>query len=418
MSQEDTRPNASSDRTRPQRTIASPSKPLGTGAEAPKGGARQGGLPWRWLLFLGLVAVMVMIGSGVSGYVVGAQQREQAERSLRSELLQEQFDLGVADLEEGRLTTAKQRFEYILETDPEYPGARDLLTLVQQGLNVPTETPSPTATEIIHTPTPTLSLGSLDGLMEGARGANSREAWDEAIEMLLALRRRDPNYRLQEVNAELFRAYRNRGMAKIFAKELEAGIYDLTMASRVGTLDNQAQSWMRSAAFYQYANSFIDLDWREATVNFSDLCAAAIWDSCFKYAKAAKELGHQLAKEEDYCAAVEQYSASLDTRRDDQLEPTADWADEACQTATSHPPTATPTGTIAPGTPATSTATSAPGTTPTSTLTPMVGPTATTTVAGPTATPTLTLTPSQTPPPTPTATPTVAQTETATATPE
>jgi tetratricopeptide (TPR) repeat protein len=415
MIPDDTQPNYRLDKTRPQRAAGQDlTQQVGAGAETSETGG-EGGLPWKWLLLLALVTILVLMGSAVTGYVAGAEQREQSQAQIRGELLQEQFDLGVADLEEGRLTVAKQRFEYILETDPDYPGARDLLTLIQQGLNEPTSTPSPTATVQVLTPTPTISLDSLDGLLEAARGANAREAWDETIEVLMVLKRRDPNYRLQEVNAEIFRAYRNRGMANIFLKDLERGIYDLTMASRVGTLDSQAQSWMRSAAFYQFANSFIGLDWREATINFADLCAAAIWDSCFKYARSAKEYGHMLAKEEDYCAASDQYSTSLNTRSDNQLEPTATWAHEACLTATASPPTPTPTGTLLTGTPPTATV---PGPSGTPSHTPTPSPTNGSTPPGPSATPSPSPSPTTASPPAPTVTSTPTATEEPTATPE
>jgi hypothetical protein len=164
---------------------------------------------------------------------------------------------------------------------------------------------------------------------------------------------------------------------------------------------------MRSASFYQYANSFIGLDWAEAVSNFADLCAAGIWDSCYKFARASKEYGRLLMADKEYCAASIQYQNSLDTFADGQLEPTADYAYESCLTATATPPTATPTGSLTPGTgtPATATATLGATDTPggaTATLTPTATqtptPTATETggAASATPTPTATSTPTAT----------------------
>lgn len=403
MSVEPTRPVKRGERTQPSRATDGATQPVGTGAAKPP--TKDNGIPWRLLLALAGAALVILGLSAASGYYAGTQDREQIKATEQANLLQEQFDLGVADLEAGRLQVAKQRFEHILSINPEYPGARDLLTLAQQGLNEPTSTPSPTATEIILTPTPTISLESLEGLFGAARDAVNAENYDEAIENLLSLRRKDPSYRLDEVNALFFQAYRNRGLAKIFRKELEPGIYDLTMASRVGSLDGQAVGWRRSAAFYQYANSFIGLDWEQAVVNFADLCAAGIWDSCYKYARSAAEYGNLLAMDKDYCAAVEQYDASLTTRDDASVRPTATFVFERCLTATTTPATPTPTGTLLTGTPgtptptilaptATATSPSSPTPTPTTALSP------TETSAAPTATPT------ETPTPTPTETPT------------
>ena len=54
---------------------------------------------------------------------------------------------------------------------------------------------------------------------------------------------------------------RNRGMDNFYATRLEQGIYDLALAERFGPLDSQAVSWMNSAAFFIYANSYFGLDW-------------------------------------------------------------------------------------------------------------------------------------------------------------
>lgn len=411
MNSDQTRPVPSSGQTQPQRAKASETQPIGTGAEKPPKQDDQR-IPWRLLLGLALATVLVLAFSIGSGYYLGVEDRQSAQATAEASLLQEQFDRGVVDLEEGRLALAKERFEYIIQVNPEYPGAQDLLLLAQQGLNQPTNTPTARPTEIILTPTPTLSLDTLEGLLEGARSANQRESWDEAIEIALSLRRRDPSFRLDELNQILFTALRNRGMAKIFQGEREQGIYDLRLASRVGTLDNQAQSWIRSASFYQYANSFIELDWAEAVANFADLCAAGIWDSCYKYALSAKEYGDQLMGQDEYCAAFDQYDSSLRTFNDDQLEPTADYAYESCLTATTTPPTATPTASTTAGTPtpatATPTATIGPSDTPGgASATPTASPTATATnTAGAASeTPTATLSPTvaatQTPTPNP-----------------
>ncbi len=343
MGIDETRPHKNSESTQSHQAGAS-TEPSGTGAEpAPERGSKS--VPWYLLGGLLVAAVLVLGASAATGYMAGVEERRVALATAEATGLAEQFDLGVIDLEEGRLEAAKQRFEYILSIDPDYPGARDLLTLAKQGLNEPTATPSPTATQVTLTPTPTLDPSTLDGLLEAARAANQREAWTEAIQALLTLRRRDPDYRLDEANQLLYTALRNRGMGKVFRKELEQGIYDLRLASLLGALDNQAQGWMRSAAFYQYANSYFGLDWVEATRNFADLCAAGIWDSCWKYAQSAMKYGDQLVEEELYCEAVQQYEASLSTRDDETLKPTATSAYEACLTATVTPDTPTPTPT-------------------------------------------------------------------------
>ncbi len=364
-----TRPSSAS-ATRP--SAAGDTQPMRT---RPPGRGRNLGY-WPWIVAGVVLAVVALGASAVTGYLGGEQERVDQKATEQVSLLQEQFDLGVADLQNGRLQIARQRFDYILQVDPNYPSVHDLLDLTLEGLNQPTSTPLPPPTEVVDTPTPTLSVQTLDGLFSAAQGALSQQNWDQTIDILLTLRGKDPEYQLDQVNQMFFGALRNRGMKEILNGEQEQGIYDLTLASRFGALDNQAASWKRTAEFYLYANSYYGLDWQQAATNFSSLCAAGVWDSCYKYAVSAASYGDLLvSRDKDYCAAVDQYDASLTTRDQASLRPTATAAFEACQTATAKPATATPTATVTPGSPtvevftATPSATSVPGATATNTAT-------------------------------------------------
>jgi hypothetical protein len=338
--------------------------------------------------------LIVLSVAGLAGYWTGLERRASAEASLSNQALKEQFDLGVQDLLAQRYELARQRFDYILSVDPNYPGVLELLEQARVALNQPTLTPSPIPSPTIDaSPTPTLDLGNLDGLFAAAQAAQVNGDYDGVINALLALRDQDPNYRRQEADQLLYAALRGRGLQKIWNGDQEQGIYDLTLAQRLGPLDSQAQSWLNSAAFYLFANSYFGLDPALATQNFNQLCAAGIWDSCFKFARAAWEYADLLfEKEDDPCAAVDQYEASLNTYADAAREPTATEAAEVCMTATAPRPTATPTITLeatlfvteTPTLPGPSDTPSGPSPTPTETFTPS---------------PTFTETPTETPTP-------------------
>lgn len=352
----------------------------------------------RWLVwFAGIVllGMTVLAGGALSGYAAGLSARDQRELGERGLVSQEQFDLGVQDLLEGRYELARQRFAYVLEIEPENTVARELLGEALIALDQPTPTPSLTPSPTLDiSPTPTLDLNSMDGLFASAQAAHGQGDWDSAAEILVTLMAEAPDFRPAEVDQLLFSVLRNRGLEKIWAGDQEQGIYDLTLAERLFALDNQAASWRRSAAFYLFANSYFGLDWEKATQNFSQICTAGIWDGCYKYARSAWEYGKKLMEAEDPCAAVVQYDASLRTRDDAGNAPTATEAFDICLTATAPAPTATIT--------------------PTLDLTITVIPTAT--VAGPTLTPTFTGTPGPTASPTETSTPTPTATPTPTET--
>lgn len=328
----------------------------------------------RVLLLIPVVLLVVVAVAAVTGYQSGVEQA-QTERAQRiSQANLEQFNLGVEDLLAGRYAIARQRFEYILSLDPNYPGAADLLASAMQALNVPTSTPS--LTPVPATPSPTLDVSSLDGLFGQAQAAFSQSDWSGALRALLAMRATDASYRLSEVNTLMAAALRNRGLEKILQGFLEPGIYDLALAERFGPLDSQALSWRYTAEFYLNANSYIGLDWPQAATYFAQLCASGTWDSCAKYALSAMRYGDLLVTP-DPCGAVVQYDASLRTFFDAVLAPTATQAANFCLTATASTPTLTPTGV-------------------TPTPTPTVG---LPTPGTPSDTPTLTETPTETPTP-------------------
>jgi hypothetical protein len=186
----------------------------------------------------------------------------------------------------------------------------------------------------------------MQGILDSARVAAEGGDYDTAISLALELRGRDPEYALAEINDLLYESLRNRGFSNILNGDLEQGIYDLNLAERFRPLDDQAASWRRSAAYYLYANSFIGLDWSQAYQSFADLCAAGIWDTCFKFALSAHSFGDDL-QEEDPCAALVPYEQSLVTLPDDALVPTATHVAERCLTATAPVPTETATSTLA-----------------------------------------------------------------------
>ncbi|MGH2605053.1 MAG: hypothetical protein ACRDG5_00540 [Anaerolineales bacterium] len=323
---------------RPRVTLGPPATPS-VGGQGPIS-------PW-WIVlplgFLGLVGVGIL-----TGYWTGVRLAEASEAQLALQSAQEQFDLGVQDLLAGRYELARQRFEYILGLDPNYPGAAELLDKALQGLNVPTGTPTLPAPS--PTPRPTLDLSSLEGVYQQAVAAHSVEDWTGTLEALLALRQIDPTFRLGEVNILMASALRNRGLVKIFAGDREQGIYDLALAERFGPLDGQAANWRSTAAFYSHANSYFGLDWAMATDLFSQACRAGVWDSCYKFAVSARKYGDLLMSTSDPCAASVQYALSIQTMPDAGVAPTATFAASLCLTATALPATGTPPATLTPTT--------------------------------------------------------------------
>ena len=360
-----------------------------------------------WISILVVLIILVFGISIVTGYARGLRLREQSQAETEAEIVQQQFDLGLEEFLAGNYELARQRFEYVLTLDPDYPDANAFLGQTLAALNQPTSTPSPIASP---TPTETPDYSSYEGMFSSAQAAVGRGDWTTTIDLLLRLRAEDPEFRIVEVNQLMAASLRNRGMDKLFAGDLEQGIYDLTLAERFGPLDAQAQSWRGSAAFFIFANSYFGLDWRLATDNFGQICQANIWGACTKYGLAAIEYAGLLMEEDRPCEAVFYYNEGFTHVSPGGAAPTATEVFNLCATATAPTPTSTITMTPTLGI-ITPSATMGVGITPsnTPTRTPTVSPTLSggaTNTSTPTSTSTLSSTSTSTPTPTDTAVPT------------
>jgi hypothetical protein len=93
-------------------------------AAAPASGKRS--FPLRWLALLG-VLVLLAIGaaSAYGGYQSALSQRVAAGATQSAAQVQEQFALGMQDMEARRFDLARQRFEYVIQMDPSYPGVTE-----------------------------------------------------------------------------------------------------------------------------------------------------------------------------------------------------------------------------------------------------------------------------------------------------
>jgi len=295
------------------------------------------------IIGLGLFAVLVLTVATLTGVSAGRQRAGQSTDELLARAAQEQFDLGVEDLLATRYELARQRFDYVLQINPDYPGAAELLGRSLTALELPTPVPVPTGPP--PTPTPTLDVSSLQALFDQAQSALGQGGWSTALEALITLRGRDITYRSGEIDALMSQALRSLGVDEILRGLHEQGIYHLNLAERFAPLDGTAVAWRNSAAFYTWANSYFGLDWAESARLFGQICSAQTWDACRKYARSAMEYGHLLLATGDPCGAAAQYDQSLTTFSNSALEPTSAYAVNLCLTATAGTATPTLTGT-------------------------------------------------------------------------
>jgi tetratricopeptide (TPR) repeat protein len=289
-------------------------------------------LSWSLLGLFGLILVAVL--SAFGGYNSGIRLRQEAEVAQVNSTADEQFQLGLQDMQAGHFDLARQRFEYVVELNPSYPGVTEKLAEVLLYINAtatPTVAPTPTIT-------PTPDTRNVQELFTQAQQDLANSEWSKAIDTLLALRKADATYQPVWVDDMLYVSFRNRGRDKVLKDaDLEGGIYDLTIAGQFGFLDADSRSLQDWARLYLTGASFWELDWAQAIYYFAQIAPAlpnlrdgSGWTAAERYRLALIGYGEDLIAQEQYCDAQTQLELALSMGPDDKGQQLLDEASNQC----------------------------------------------------------------------------------------
>ncbi len=151
-----------------------------------------------------LVIVIALILGSLSGYGKGVMERQGAQSTLVSQQLGEQFALVQQDMDAQRYTVARQRIEFILQQDVNFPGAAEKLAelLVLQAI---TPSPVPSATPTL---TPTPDMRSQEAIFAQAQQQLDAKDWTGLMGSLDTLRKTDPTYKTVKVDSMYYQALR------------------------------------------------------------------------------------------------------------------------------------------------------------------------------------------------------------------
>ena len=331
-----------------QPTLLQDGAPLGIEPEPAPVNKKKGSLRWWAWALLGLLLLVLVAGGSIAvGSNAAKQERLAAATTVAMDEASKQFDLALQDIAAGNYARAQQRLEYVIQLDPNFPNAMDKLAIVLIELRTtatPTIAPTPTLT-------PTPDTRGRDELYTQAQASLLERNWTVAIETLLTLRKRYPDFNAVQVDGMLFVALRNRGVDRIsFLADLEGGTYDLALAERFGPLDAEANNYRDWAELYIRGASYWNVDWAQAVYYFSQLSVSAPnltdasgWTSRDRYLKALLGYGDYLAQSGDWCAAQEQYDTYMTLVADAVVEPTAVYAADECSTGDTGDATPIPT---------------------------------------------------------------------------
>jgi len=314
---------------------------------------------WRAILLTILVALVVFALSVFSGYQYAMSSRMNAQQSTIQKQLMEQYQYALVDIQFARYDAAKQRLDFIIANNPNYPGASQTLTDLLVKMSIPTSTPT-----LVPTPTPNPS--GAQGTFATAQQYIAAQDWANALAALDQVRKEDSTYQTVQVDGMYYFALRNYGYDMILKQgNLEGGIYELTLAERFGPLDNTASGLREGARAYLTASSFYGINWQQAVQYLSQVASGwpSMWDGTMtaaqRYQIASMRYGDQLVSQGQYCAAVTQYTnASTIGNLDTDAAKGYNQAYKECYPAT---------GTVAPTSAVVATATTGGGSAPTAT---------------------------------------------------
>ncbi len=290
---------------------------------------KSGGSVIGWIL-LGIV-LMIALGilGGVLGYntAISARQAEYSRRSMMAAA--EQYQMAIADIEQGKYQNAKTRLDYVIEVDSAYPGAMETYQMVMLAL-YPTASPTPVITAT-PAPTATVDTRGEEEMFQAIQQSVYSQNWEYAINLITALRDRDISYRGLEVDGLYYIALRNYGMQQINAGYLENGVYNITLAESFGPIDNQADSLRNAARAYLSGAGFWEINWSKALEYYSN--AASVMPNLMdratnmtanqRYAEASFAVASEYVAREDYCGAIPFYQQGLVISLSDSIQMTA-----------------------------------------------------------------------------------------------
>lgn len=220
-------------------------------------------------VFLGILIMLVIIGLGIwGGYQTAISARKSEEKVQKEKAAEQQFQLALADINNGKYENAKTRLDYVKEINPNYPGLdQPYITVYQKLANVATATPYVTPTPVA---TSTPDTRDEDQMVNGILSAMVNQQWEDAINQMDALRDKDLNYRSLDIDGMYYIALRNWGIQLINNGYLESGVYKITLAESFGPIDGVADSMRSAARSYLAGAGFWEIDWTKALNYYSN----------------------------------------------------------------------------------------------------------------------------------------------------
>ncbi|RLT32743.1 MAG: hypothetical protein DWI57_18160 [Chloroflexi bacterium] len=319
---------------------------------------------WVMIGISTLLAVVIILFLILRGIQDGRLQDEAQRRQQIAIFLQEASDLRA----EGHPREALVRYQQVLKLDGEN---EDAIAGIGELLDVPlSDAPAVvvTPTPSLPTPTPT-ALNSLESIWADAQALYNAGRWADSIARLLQVRSASETFQAAQVEEMLYTAYVSLGTEKSNSGSLEEAVnlFDRALALRPNAVETRTLRDL--TAQYVDALTYWFADWPKVIELLENLYQRNpnYRDVRQRLQKAHTEYADSLSRQDDWCAAVEQFTAAIAVQDGPGLAEKQEQAQLLCDSAptpsaadgTGTPPGGTPQPGVT-GTPTASTAPSAP----------------------------------------------------------
>ncbi|MBW8012452.1 MAG: hypothetical protein FVQ83_14650 [Chloroflexi bacterium] len=272
---------------------------------------------WKRWLITGLIGFIAVVSLAILGGIQTGKNTRSLGATLDVDvLIIFHFEKGEQDLQNNDCEHAIQRFEFVIQKDPNFPGIDEKLAQAMMCSNqtaTPTLAPTPTLT-------PTPDLRSVEEQFASAQALFIEENWDTLLETLDSLRDNYPSYMTLEIDRLYYLGLRNRGVQRILVDgNLEGGIFDLNRVEQdFGTLDAQADGYRSWARLYINGSSYWAVEWEQAVYYFAQLAPLApnLWDGSYftvdRLATAQVEYSYELVERGVYYLSVRGWCEAME----------------------------------------------------------------------------------------------------------
>jgi hypothetical protein len=303
------------------------------------------------LLGLFLVTVSIFLATylvvAYFAYESGQAEARQQAANRRDEQVNRQIELAGQDINERNYRIALARLDFVLAEDPANARGQDLRRQVI-AIEAAAAVPQPTAEPLEITPEPldqSDDTSTSDPLpeLQTIRRLNAAGQWEEALPLLIALRRQFPDYERRQTDELLYEIYLNLGFEYVNTEKIELGLNYFSQAERLGDLPQEALDYRLWAELYLQGRANFGVNYEIAAAYFRDLCPAAPFfqSSCARLYEALVGYGDQLAYNLDWCPAESVYGEAWKQRATEALTAKLAQAREGCASATPVPLTDT-----------------------------------------------------------------------------